>query len=187
MMDVQKRGGLNLINRAAIIPTGDEVLNGIVTDTNSPAIMGLILEAFPQCEVVRVKPVNDMEEKITDKLSECIDEGYNLIFLIGGSGGGHRYIPTLGKDYTHSALVKFLPDARTREIYGANGHLWSKLIAAKKKESIIITVPGPYVEAVAAAKTAVELLEKGEQDTDVIVSEIAGAVFKKYPTGGTVK
>lgn len=186
-MDVQKRGGLNLINRAVIIPTGDEILNGIVTDTNSPAIMGLILEAFPQCEVTRVKPVNDTEEKITNKLSECIDKGNELIFLIGGSGGGHRYIPTLGKDYTHSALVKFLPDAEAREIYGANGHLWSKLIAAKKGGSIIITVPGPYVEAVAAAGAAIELLERGEENIDIIVSKTAEAVLEKYPSGGKLR
>lgn len=186
-MDAQKRGGLNLINRAVIIPTGDEILNGIVTDTNSPAIMGLILEAFPQCEVTRVTPVNDMEEKIINKLSECIDRGSQLIFLIGGSGGGHRYIPTLGKDYTHSALVKFLPDAEAREIYGVNGHLWSKLIAARKNGALIITVPGPYVEAVAAAKTAIELLKSGEENICVIASKIAEAVLQKYPSGGAVK
>lgn len=186
-MDAQKRGGLNLINRAVIIPTGDEILNGIVTDTNSPAIMELILEAFPQCEVTRVKPVNDMEEKITNKLIECIDRGNELIFLIGGSGGGHRYIPTLGKDYTHSALVKFLPDAHSREIYGANGHLWSKLIAAKKSGSIIITVPGPYVEAIAAARAAIDLLKSGEERIDIIISKIAEAVLGKYPSGGTLK
>ncbi|MDF2616823.1 MAG: molybdopterin binding domain protein, partial [Sedimentibacter sp.] len=53
---VQERGGLILLNNVVIIPTGNEILNGIVIDTNSPAIMQIILENYPTCEVTRLKP-----------------------------------------------------------------------------------------------------------------------------------
>ena len=48
-----------MINNAIIIPTGDEVFNGTVLDTNSTAIMTLILKTFPWCHIKRLTPVED--------------------------------------------------------------------------------------------------------------------------------
>ncbi|MCY6484125.1 molybdopterin-binding protein [Clostridium aestuarii] len=175
-----------MINKAAILPTGDEILNGIVIDTNSPAIMGIILEEFPQCEITRLKPCKDNEEEIINKLEKCICSNIDLIIFIGGSGGGHRYVKGLGKDYTHSALVKYLNEIKFKEIYGYNGHLWSKLIAGKKDKSIIVNVPGPYVEAVEAAKACMNYVKNvGDKiELEELVGKIAEAVLKQYPVYG---
>lgn len=176
-----------MIKKATIIPTGDEILNGTVIDTNSPAIMGLILERFPACEIRRLKPVEDMEQSIAAKLAEAVAEGADLIFLIGGSGGGHRFSPTLSRDYTHTALLEFLPEAAFKEIYGKNGHLWSKLIVGRKEHTLIVTVPGPYIEAVAAAKEVLDALQRGERDPEKLVTISAQAVFNQYPSGGEIR
>lgn len=188
-MDAQEKGGLILINKVEILPTGDEILNGIVIDTNSPAIMEIILEKFPQSEIIRLKPCRDEEEEIIKKLDVCINNSADLIIVIGGSGGGHRYVKSLGKDFTHSALVKYLSEMKYREIYGHNGHLWSKLIAGKKNNSIIINVPGPYVEAVEATKACINYLKNVEDKIylEDLVEKTSEAVFKQYPVGGKIK
>jgi len=178
---VAKKGGVILLNSVAIIPTGDEILNGIVTDTNSPAIMQLILEVYPKCEIMRLMPVIDNEIEITDKLKECLSRDVELIIFIGGSGGGHRHVPTLGKDFTHSAILKYLTECKYKAIYGKNGHLWSKLIVAKKDNTFVINVPGPYVEAIEATKAFINCLINDEKDLSTIVENIAKAVFSKYP------
>jgi len=179
---VGKKGGVILLNSAVIIPTGDEIFNGIVIDTNSPVIMQLILEAYPRCEVRRLMPVIDNEIEIIEKIKECLNRNVDLIILIGGSGGGHRYVPTLGKDFTHSAILKYLKDYKYKEIYGKNGHMWSKLIAAKKDNTLVINVPGPYVEAIEATKACINCLVNDEKDLTIIVEKIAEAVLSKYPT-----
>lgn len=171
-----------MIDRAIIIPTGNEIAKGIVTDTNSPAIMEIILENFPGCEITRLKPCLDIQKEIVQTLDKCVSNNANLIILIGGSGGGHRFVPTLGKDYTHSSLMEYIPKAAYREIYGPNGHLWSKLVVGKKDESLIVNVPGPYAEAVAAAKACIRLLKEGIEDENILVEKIADAVFMQYPT-----
>lgn len=180
-MDVRRKGGIILINNVVIIPTGNEVLSGVVTDTNSPAIMQLILEQYPGCRVIRLKPVSDNEDEIIEQLEECIRENVDLVIFIGGSGGGHRYVSTLAKDFTHSAIEKCISEYKYKEIYGKNGHMWSKLVAARQGNTLVVNVPGPYVEAVEAAKACVKCLTENERDLNVIVDRISSAVLSKYP------
>ncbi|AEE90350.1 Molybdopterin binding domain protein [Tepidanaerobacter acetatoxydans Re1] len=176
-----------MTSKAIIIPTGDEILNGTVVDTNSPAIMALILERFPGCEVTRITPSVDNETTIITKLKRAIEEKADLIFIIGGSGGGHRFIPNAARDFTHTAILKMFPNSCFKEIYGKNGHLWSKLIAAKESNSLLVNVPGPYVEAVAAAEAALDSILKGETDPQIIVERTSEAVSRQYPSGGEIK
>lgn len=175
-----------MINKAIIIPTGDEILNGTVVDTNSPAIMALILERFPGCEVMRWTPAVDDENTIITKLEKSIEEKADLVIIIGGSGGGHRFIPNAARDFTHTALLKRLPHSYYKEIYGKNGHLWSKLIAAKEANSLILNVPGPYVEAIAAAEAALDYILMGEINPQIIVEKTSEVVSRLYPSGGEI-
>ena len=179
-MVVQERGGLNLINKVVIIPTGDEILNGTVVDTNSPAIMSIILEKFPACEVKRVRPVIDDEENIIESIEIALEKNPELIILIGGTGGGHRYIATLAKDYTHCALIKILPEIVFKELYGSNGHLWSKLVCGRKNQTLVVNVPGPYAEATEAVRVLIKCIFDGIMDINYIINEIAAAVKKQY-------
>jgi molybdopterin biosynthesis enzyme len=176
-----------LINKAIIIPTGDEILNGTVVDTNSPAIMTLILERFPGCEVKRLTPAVDNENTIIKKIQRSFEEKADLIFIIGGSGGGHRFIPNAARDFTHTAILKIFPNSCYKEIYGKNGHMWSKLIVAKEDNSLIINVPGPYVEAVAAAKSALDSILAGITDPQILVERTSQVVSQQYPSYEEIK
>lgn len=170
-----------MINSAAIIPTGDEILDGTVIDTNSPAIMKILLENFPACEIFRVRPVQDLEEEIICKIKLCLDRSFDLIVLIGGSGGGRKFLPELRPDLTHSAMISFLKDYAVKEIYGKNGHLWARIVAGMKNSTCFINVPGPYTETVAGIKAAVKVLKKRNRDPEELAQNIADAVVAQYP------
>lgn len=167
---------------AYILPTGDEIRSGIVLDLDSPEIMTQILKIYPEVEVTRLCPLIDKEDVIFNKIGEIVKRQPDLIVLIGGSGGGHRFSETLGKDFTHSALERYLDEYASHEIYGKNGHMWSKLICGKKGITTIVNVPGPYVEA----KVAIEAYLKASADgvdLDNISLAMADAVLAQYPVG----
>ena len=126
-----------MFTKAIIIPTGDELAAGIVLDTDAPEIMKNLLAINGSAEVVRIAPVIDKEEAIVSKIKESAANGYDLIVLIGGSGGGHRFSTTLGKDYTHSSLDMILSDKQEGALYGKNGHMWSKLVIGKLGDTLV--------------------------------------------------
>lgn len=169
------------IGSAVIIPTGNEILAGVVLDTNSPAILEIILEKYPAAHVVRAKPVPDEAEEISRALERYRE--FDFIVLIGGSGGGKDYDPSLAADFTHTALKKLLTDVQVKEIYGYNGHLWSCLVLGRLGQTIVANVPGPFAEAVAAAGAIVRALAAGD-DLPAVSKQTAQAVLAQYPLGG---
>ena len=172
-----------MVKKAYIIPTGDEIRNGVVQDLDSPEIMGQILRAYPEAEVSRICPLVDEEDGIVEKICEiAVRKKPDLIVLIGGSGGGHRFSSSLAKDFTHSGLERCLKQKASREIYGKNGHLWCKLVCGKKGSTLIVNVPGPYQEAKAAMAACLGELVK-ESGVENICKAMAEAVFSQYPTG----
>jgi molybdopterin biosynthesis enzyme MoaB len=170
-----------MINSAAIIPTGDEIVDGTVVDTNSPAIMDILLNNFPTCKIICTKPVVDIEEEIISKIKWCFDQSIELVVLIGGSGGGNFFLPELQTDVTHSALIKFLQNYAVREIFGNNGHLWARIVAGFKDKSCFINVPGPYKEAIAGINGAVKVFKKKNCDPAILAQSITDEVINQYP------
>ncbi len=166
--------------KAVIIPTGDELAGGIVLDTDSPAIMGQLLMVNPNAFVARIPPVLDREQAITDTVKGLALEGYDLIVLIGGSGGGHRYSTTLGKDFTHSSLDGILEDKHEGALYGKNGHMWSKLVIGKLDKTLVFNVPGPYDEAVAVITAFREAYLKDGGDLGAVNNAMLRALKAKY-------
>ncbi|MCI1931340.1 MAG: molybdopterin-binding protein, partial [Clostridia bacterium] len=108
-----------MFTKAVIIPTGDELKAGIVLDTDSPMIMQTLLSINGGCEVRRIAPVLDRQELIESTIKKMASQN-DLIVMIGGSGGGHRYSSTLGKDFTHSSLEEILEEKHSSKMYGKN-------------------------------------------------------------------
>ena len=169
-----------MFKRAVIIPTGDELASGIVLDTDSPAIMGQLLAINGGAFVARCAPVIDREASITETIEGFAAEGYDLIVLIGGSGGGHRHSSTLGKDFTHSSLDGILEDKSQCELYGKNGHMWSKLVIGRLGGAIVFNVPGPYDEALAVIRAFKESYMKDENDLEAVNKSMMAALKAKY-------
>ena len=168
--------------RAYILPTGNEILEGIVLDLDGPEIMRQIVAAWPDAEVTRAAPTVDEEDRIFQRICRTAESGPDLIVLIGGSAGGRRFSSTLGKDYTHTALVRYLDEYSAREIYGKNGHMWSKLVCGRKGGTLVINVPGPFEEAKAAMQACIRGMQQ-DCGVEEISRRMAQAVFEKYPKG----
>ena len=171
-----------LMKTVYILPTGDEILNGTVLDLDSPEIMAQSVAYAPGAKVIRMCPVSDEEDIILKRISEIMEDAPSLIVLIGGSGGGHRFSKTLGKDFTHTALERYLSAFAEHSIYGKNGHLWTRLLCGRKDDTVIINVPGPFVEAKAAFAAYLKGTEDG-RSLDEISLMMAQAVYEKYPPG----
>ena len=169
-----------MFKKAVIIPTGDELASGIVLDTDSPAIMGQLLAINGNAFVARCAPVVDKEASITETVRDFSLQGFDLIVLIGGSGGGHRYSSTLGKDFTHSSLDSILADKHECELYGKNGHMWSKLVIGNIGGTLVFNVPGPYDEAKAAVSAFKKAYAENETDFDAVNKRMMEAVKAKY-------
>lgn len=173
------------VDQVVIVPTGDEVYAGLVLDTNSPALMEIILEKFPQVCIKRVTPVVDNSDAICQTIKQ--HENCDLIIVIGGSGGGKKYDSDLAADETHLALDAMLTAKVVKEIYGFNGHLWSRLVVGRmEKNCLVANVPGPYTEAVAAGRALLDAMVTG-LDLPVIAETVANAVLAQYPSGGNIR
>ena len=154
-----------MITRAFIIPTGDEIKNGTVLDLDSAKIMESLVRLNPEMVITRLAPVVDVEANIVGTMESCLDAGAELIVLIGGSGGGHRFSSTLGSDYTHSAMELWLDEKVSHCIYGKNGHMWSKLVCGTKAETLVINVPSRHI-AEMGIYPAVDPLESSSRILD---------------------
>jgi len=169
-----------MFKNATIIPTGDELNAGIVLDTDSPMLMQTLLAVNGGAQITRLAPVVDKENIIMDTIKYIASSGNDLIVMIGGSGGGHRYSQTLGKDYTHSSLEQILDNKFSQEMYGKNGHMWCKLVIGKIGETLVINVPGPFDEAKAAISAFKTAYTADETDLDGINKAMMEAVKAKY-------
>ncbi len=169
-----------MFSKAVIIPTGDELAAGIVLDTDSPAIMGQLLAVNGNAFISRIPPVMDVEDTITSTVKKFSESGYDLIVLIGGSGGGHRFSATLGKDFTHSSLDSILEDRHEGALYGKNGHMWSKLVIGRLGNTVVFNVPGPYEEALATIKAFRQSYTDDSEDLENINKSMLSALKAKY-------
>ncbi|MFW6286351.1 MAG: molybdopterin-binding protein [Candidatus Sumerlaeota bacterium] len=172
------------IERAAIVCTGDEVVDGIIVDTDTPAIRKILLEHYPQCSIEAIPPVRDRREAIERAMRRMVSDGMDLGILVGGSGGGRRYDPALAVDCTHEAMRALLDQEATRDLMGYNGHLWARCVAGRKGQTLFFNVPGPQVEAEAAARAGICYLHQKEAvDFEALAETIASAVRTQYPEG----
>lgn len=149
-----------------ILPTGDEIRDGIVRDTDSPEIMKTWISACPDAVVTRQEPLRDEPEIIAAAVRRA-SESADFVVLVGGSGGGHRHEKSLGKDFTQSSLDELLKDDHVSSIYGRNGHLWCRMHCGYCGNAMIINVPGPFVEAKAAFEAFCEALEKEKSPAEI--------------------
>ena len=175
---VRQRGGSALINKAYIQPTGDEIMNGVVLDTDSPMIQKKLAHIGFEADIA--KPIADDQKTIEQAICGAADSGYRIAVLIGGSGGGHYYDAALNFDLTHSAMDHMLSEYRATSLYGKNGHLWCRLVCGFLNGTLFFNVPGPYQEASAAIDAFCKLYDCGNPDYNALNQAMAEAVRATY-------
>lgn len=169
-----------MFNLVHILPTGDELRSGIILDTDSPMLLKHILKMNGNCAIKRFAPTADRLEDITEQIRISLVENPDLMILIGGSGSGHHYSEILGKDVTHAGMERLLTDFCSTELYGKNGHMWSKLICGKLDNTLMINVPGPYVEAEAVMKAFCLAVSRGIEKPKELNRMMVKAVTIQY-------
>ncbi|WP_325532198.1 molybdopterin-binding protein [Sporomusa sp.] len=167
------------MEEVVIIPTGDEIRQGLVLDTNSPQIMELVLGFWPACRIVRTVPPPDRKAEIQKEVRGW-GQGRGIIFLTGGSGGGKMCNSGLAVDCTHEAVLEIVQGCEAVELIGSNGHLLAKIVVGRFENKLVVTLPGPTVEAVSGAKA---VLGNTVEDVDVktLALQVAQAIFAQYP------
>ena len=162
--------------RCMVFPTGKEVREGVVKDTNSPYIQERLERERYKVTTGPVLP--DDENQIAAAITNSIDEGYGLIITTGGVGAE-------AKDRTIEALRKIDPNAATPYIMkfhqGTGRHEKTGVMIGVGTFglSLIVSLPGPNDEVKLCLETLIEGLNK-ELDKYGLADKIVRTIKKKY-------
>lgn len=162
-----------------IIPTGDEILEGIVEDQNSPIIAGMIIRKLPGSSIIRSKPSPDNSEGFLEILNQNLSKNPDYIIITGGTGGGRNFSESLSKDIVHDVLKNNFENILSRNIYGRNGHLFSTLNIVLEKNTTILSLPGPKDECTALFEV---FLKNINEDERVIIDKLRGRLIEIHET-----
>jgi molybdopterin biosynthesis enzyme MoaB len=158
--------------RGIVFPSGFEIQQGLIQDTNSPYIKTrLAREGFD----VRVGEIlDDNLDSIVSALNRAVGEGFGLIITTGGVGAE-------SKDRLVEALLTLDPGASTPYIIryekgkGRHEKDGVKIGVAYRKPAFIIALPGPHEEAKMGIEVIIDGLKKGLNK-----EELALALAEKY-------
>ena len=158
--------------RAIVFPSGFEVQEGMIQDTNSPYIRDRLMKEGYSVTIGEV--LEDEIEGIVPVLRRALDEGYGLIITTGGVGAED-------KDRMVEALLRLDPEASTPYIIryekgkGRHEKDGVKIGVAYLHPSYLIALPGPHEEVITGIEVIVEGLKK-----ELGKEEIASALSKEY-------
>jgi len=161
--------------RAIVFPTGFELKQNLIEDTNTPYLKNLLEE-----EGYNVTPGDIIEDDIDDmvyKLSDAVSRAFGLIITTGGVGAED-------KDISVESVLRIDSDAATPYIVkfqqGTGRHVKDgvKIAVGQVGPAYIISLPGPNDEVRVAAKVLTDCL-KNHCSKAEIAQQIANALAKK--------
>lgn len=167
-----------LARTVVVFPTGTELNNGQVKDTNSPAIRDqLTSEGY----AVSLGPtLKDDEFHIAANLRERAEEGYGLIVTTGGVGAED-------KDRTIEAILMVDPEAATPPIVkyelGVGRHVHKdsvRIAVGRLLDTLIVALPGPTDEVLLGLSALVQGLSGPPLSKADLADKIAGALRGKF-------
>ena len=166
-----------LAKTVVVFPTGTELANGQVKDTNSPAIHDKLTAAG--YSVSLGPPLRDDEYHISANLRERAEEGFGLVVTTGGVGAED-------KDRTIEAVLIVDPEAATPPIVkyelgvGRHVHKNSVRIAVGQLfDTLIVSLPGPTGEVLLGISALVEGLSGPALSNAELAEKIASVLRRK--------
>ena len=167
------------LNRVKVFPTGSEVINGAIKDTNSP----LIKQEFEKrgYEVSIGEPIPDEETTIANITENAIYQGYGIVITTGGVGAEE-------KDKTIEATERLDPTAAVRWIvkYQKTGrHIKEgvRIGVGKVGKALIVNLPGPTDEVKNCLEVILDEMETRCYDKETIASLLASKLKIKLIRG----
>lgn len=165
----------NIARRAIIFPTGFEVRDKMIEDTNTP-----FLKEYLESEGFKVTVGRILEDDINDieyGLEEALSKAYGLIITTGGVGAED-------KDKTVESILRIDPEAATPYIVkfekGTGRHVKDgiKIAVGTVGPAYIVAFPGPNDEVRLAAKVVIEGVKSGESK-ESIAQKMAAILAEK--------
>ncbi len=153
-----------IAKRAIVFPTGFELEEGLIEDTNSPFIKNELEKLGYSVEIGNI--IKDNVYDITNHLEEALAKAYGLIVTTGGVGAED-------KDHTVEGVLSVDPSAQTPYIVkfkkGTGRHVKDgvKIAVGQVGPSLIVSLPGPNDEVKASINVLAQCLQQGADKKDI--------------------
>ena len=169
-----------IARRAIVFPTGFELRQGLIEDTNTPYLKGLLEERGYTVTVGEI--MEDDLADICDKLDDALSRGFGLILTTGGVGAED-------KDHSVESICRMDPTAATPYIVkfqqGTGRHVKDgvRIGVGREGPSLMVSLPGPHDEVECAAPVLLRGLEEG-WSKEVLADRLAAVLADKWRQKG---
>ena len=166
----------NVSHRAIIFPTGFELQQGLIEDTNTPYLKSLLEQEGYKVTVGEIM-ADDLAD-IVDKLEDALNRGFGLIITTGGVGAED-------KDHSVEGICAIDREAATPYIVkyqkGPGRHVKDGVRIGVGTEglSMMISLPGPHDEVELAAPVLLTGLRE-QWSKETLANRLADVLAEKW-------
>lgn len=170
----------NVSHRAIVFPTGFELQQGLIEDTNTPYLKEMLEKAGYKVTVGQIM-ADDLSD-VVDKLSDALNRGFGLIVTSGGVGAED-------KDHTVEGICAIDREAATPYVVkftkGTGRHVKDGVRVGVGSEglSLMVSLPGPHDEVELTAPVLLQGLEEG-WDKTLLADRLAAVLAEKWRQKG---
>lgn len=166
----------NVSRRAIVFPTGFEIQQGLIEDTNTPYLKNALEQAGYHVTVG--KPISDDLSDVVETLSDALNRGFGLIVTSGGVGAED-------KDHTVEGIQRIDPEAAVPYVVkfqkGSGRHVKDGVRIGVGSEGLttMVSLPGPHDEV----ELAVPILLRGlaeNWDKSSLANRLASVLAEKW-------
>ena len=170
----------NVSRRAIVFPTGFELQQGLIEDTNTPYLKEMLEKAGYKVTVGEI--IADDLSDVVEKLSDALNRGFGLIVTSGGVGAED-------KDHTVEGICAIDREAATPYVVkftkGTGRHVKDGVRIGVGSEglSLMVSLPGPHDEVELTAPVLLQGLEE-EWDKTLLADRLASVLAEKWRQKG---
>lgn len=170
----------NVSRRAIVFPTGFELQQGLIEDTNTPYLKEMLEKAGYKVTVGEIM-ADDLSD-VVEKLSDAMNRGFGLIVTSGGVGAED-------KDHTVEGICAIDREAATPYVVkftkGTGRHVKDGVRVGVGSEglSLMVSLPGPHDEVELTAPVLLQGLEEG-WDKTLLADRLAAVLAEKWRQKG---
>ena len=165
-----------VLRRARVYATGFEVKQGMIEDTNSPYLLGLLESQGYKAEFGGI--LEDDVHAIAYALRDAAERGFGLVITTGGVGAED-------KDFSVEAVTRIDPEAATPWIVkfqrGTGRHLKDgvRIGVGQYGLTTYVSLPGPHDEVEASAAALRQFCTAGRVDKLALANAVVEILREK--------
>ena len=169
-----------IAKRAIVFPTGFELRDHMIEDTNTPYLTAQLAAAG--YNVSQGKTIEDDEDHMVNALDDAINRAFGLIITTGGVGAED-------KDKSVESVLRLDPEAATPYVVkftpGSGRHVKDgvRIAVGQVGPSLLVSLPGPHDEVELAAGVLIPALAE-RCPKEEIARRIAVVLAEKWQGQG---